>query len=188
MKLPLELVFRNLPQSDAIEANVRERATKLDALFPDITSCRVVVEADHKHHYKGNLYHVGIDITVPGAELVANREPHNNHAHEDVYVAIRDAFDAIRRQLEDHARRRRRDVKTHAASPHGHIVQLRVDQGYGRIESSDGRTIYFHRNSVLNGDFNQLKVGDSVRFTEEMGELGPQASTVRVEGKHHVVS
>lgn len=187
MKLPLELVFRNLPQSDAIEAKVRERASKLDVMFPDIMSCRVVVEADHKHHYKGNLYHVGIDITVPGAELVVNREPHNNHAHEDVYVAIRDAFDAMRRRLEDYARRRRRDVKAHASPPHGHIVELQADEGYGLIETSDGRTIYFHRNSVLNGDFGHLKVGDRVRFTEEMGELGPQASTVHVEGKHHVV-
>ncbi|MGD2074555.1 MAG: HPF/RaiA family ribosome-associated protein [Gammaproteobacteria bacterium] len=188
MKLPLEVVFRNLPPSDAIEAKVRERAAKLDVLFPDIMSCRVVVEADHKHHYKGNLYHIGIDITLPGAELVANREPHNNHAHEDVYVAIRDAFDAMRRQLEDYTRRRRRDVKAHTPPPHGHIVELQTDEGYGRIETSDGRTVYFHRNSVLNGDFSQLKVGDSVRFTEEMGELGPQASTVHVEGKHHVVS
>jgi ribosomal subunit interface protein len=185
MKLPLEIVFRNLPPSDAIEARVRERMAKLDNLFPDITSCRVVIEADHRHHYKGNLYHVGVDITLPGAELVANRETHRNHAHEDVYVAIRDAFDAMRRQLESYVRRRRREVKTHSEVPHGQIVELLADQGYGRIECLDGRTIYFHRNSVLGAEFSRLKVGDPVRFTEEMGELGPQASTVHPHGKPH---
>ena len=76
MKLPLEIVFRNLEPSDAIEAKVRERADKLDSFYPDIMSCRVVIEADHKHHHKGNLYHVVVDVTVPGAELLANRQSH----------------------------------------------------------------------------------------------------------------
>ena len=89
MKLPLEIVFRNLEPSEAIEARVRERAEKLEKFYHDIMSCRVVVEAHHKHHHKGNLYHVRIDLTVPDAELIASREPHQHHAHEDVYVAIR---------------------------------------------------------------------------------------------------
>ena len=186
MKLPLEIVFRNLEPSPAIEAKVRERADKLDTFYGDIMSCRVVVEASHKHHHKGNLYHVRVDVTVPGAELIANRVPHRNHAHEDVYVAMRDAFDAVRRQLEDYARRRRGRIKTHAAPPHGRIVELSPEQDFGRIETPDGRLVYFHRNSVLDADFRQLQVGDAVHFAEEAGELGPQARSVHLEGKHHV--
>jgi len=186
MKLPLEIVFRNLKPSPAIETKVRERAEKLDTFCSDIMSCRVVVEADHKHHHKGNLYHVRIDVTVPGSELVANREPHQKQAHEDVYVAIRDSFDAMRRQLEEHVRRRRGKVKTHEVPPHGQIVELSPEQDFGRIETADGRLVYFHRNSVLDTDFSRLAVGDAVRFAEEMGELGPQASSVHLEGKHHL--
>lgn len=186
MKLPLQIVFRNLDPSAAIEAKVRERAEKLDHFYDDIMSCQVVIEAHHKHHHKGKLYHVRVDVRVPGAELVTSREPGEHHAHEDVYVAIRDAFDAMRRQLEDHARRRRGKVKTHEAPAHGRIVELLPEEDYGRIESADGRLIYFHRNSVVDAGFDQLDIGDEVRFAEEMGELGPQASTVHVEGKHHV--
>jgi ribosomal subunit interface protein len=187
MKLPLEIVFRNLEPSDAIEAKVRERAEKLESFYADIMSCRVAVEARHKHHHKGNLYHVRVDLTVPGAELVASREPKEHHAHEDVYVAIRDAFDAVRRQVEDYARRRRGDVKTHETAPHGRIVELSPEADFGRIETPDGTSVYFHRNSVVDAQFDQLKVGDSVHFAEESGESGPQASTVHLEHKHHVV-
>jgi ribosomal subunit interface protein len=187
MKLPLEIVFRNLDPSAAVEAKIRERAEKLETFYQDIMRCQVVVEADHKHHHKGNLYHVRIDLTVPDAELVASREPEEHHAHEDVYVAIRDAFDAIRRQLEDYARRRRGKVKAHETPPHGRIIELMPEQGYGRIETADGTRVYFHRNSVIDADFNRLEIGDEVHFSEEMGESGLQASTVHVESKHHVV-
>lgn len=98
-------------------------------------------------------------------------------------MAIRDAFDAARRQLEDHARRHRRQVKVHAAAPRGRIARLDYGKDCGFIETPDGREIYFHRNSLLNADFARLEVGDVVRFHEEAGEQGPQASTVHVEGK-----
>ena len=96
--------------------------------------------------------------------------------------AVRDAFDALRRQLEDHARRRRGDIKSHATVLHGRVAELYLD--YGKIETSDGRLVYFHKNSVLDADFSQLKIGTEVRFDEETGELGPQASTVKPMGKH----
>jgi cold shock CspA family protein len=187
MKLPLQITFRNMDPSEAVEAKVRGEAEKLDTLYDQIMRCSVVVEAHHKRHHKGNIYHVRIDLTVPGGELVADREPGRHHAHEDVYVAIRDAFNAAGRQLKDYVGRRRRDVKTHEAPPHGKISELFTEEGYGKIESSDGREIYFHKNSVLNADFDKLEVGAEVRFAEEEGDRGPQASTVKVVGKHHVV-
>jgi cold shock CspA family protein len=176
-----------MDSSEAVEARVRSEAEKLDTLYDQIMRCSVVVEAHHKHRHKGNTYHVRIDLTVPGSELVASREPDQHHAHEDVYVAIRDAFNAARRQLKASASRRRRSVKTHEVPPHGRISELFTEEGYGKIESSDGREIYFHENSVLNAAFDKLKIGTEVRFVEEAGDQGPQASTVKVVGKHHVV-
>ena len=187
MQMPLQIAFRNLDRSEAIEARIRERAEKLDQYHGRIMSCRVAVEALHKHHRHGNHYHVRIDLTVPGGELVANREPDEHHAYTDVYVAIRDAFDAIRRQLEDYGRRQSRQVKEHEVPPHGRVVEHYPADDYGRIETLDGRLIYFHRNSVVEADFDKLQVDAEVRFTEQMGEHGPQASTVRLVGKHHIV-
>lgn len=108
----VQITFRGIPSSAAIEAKVRERAAKLERLYPRITSCRVAIETPHAHHHKGKLFHVRIDLTVPQHELVVSRDPAMNHAHEDVYVAIRDAFEAAERQLEDFARKQRGEVKT----------------------------------------------------------------------------
>lgn len=113
MKLPLQITFRDLPPSDALEAAIREKAQKLEQFHDRIMGCRVMIEAPHQHRSKGKLYHVRIDITVPGDELVVNRAPAKHHSHSDAYVAIRDAFEAARRQLENYAARRRGEVKTH---------------------------------------------------------------------------
>lgn len=185
MQLPLQVAFRNMEPSAGVEAKIRERVEQLERLYPHLMSCRVVIEAHHKHHRRGNLYHARVDLKVPDAEIVASRAPGEHRAHEDVHVAVRDAFDAVARRLEDHARRQRGDVKSHEVPPHGRIAEL--DRDSGRIETGDGRRVYFHRHSVLDADFDALAIGTEVRFVEEAGELGPQASTVRVVGKHHVV-
>lgn len=113
MRIPLEIVFRNMDRSDAIEARVQEKAEHLERLSENITRCRVAVEAPHRHHHRGKLYKVGIEIGVPGKQLVINHSGPIDHAHEDVYVAIRDAFAAAMRRLEDHLRIRRGNVKSH---------------------------------------------------------------------------
>jgi ribosomal subunit interface protein len=110
MQIPLQVTLKDMPQSEAVESRIREKADKLGRFYDRINSCRVVVESPQRHQHQGKLYSVRIDLTVPGAELVANRAQ-----DEDVYVAIRDAFVAITRQLEDFARRQRGNVKTHAA-------------------------------------------------------------------------
>jgi ribosomal subunit interface protein len=116
MQIPLEINFRHMEPSAAVEANIREKAEKLERYFDRIISCRVVVEAPHRRHHKGKLYSIGINISVPGKELVVNHAGPKNHAHEDAYVAIRDAFNAAARQLEDYSRKIRGDVKTHETS------------------------------------------------------------------------
>ena len=180
MQIPLQITFRGLERSEAIEAKIREKAAKIERFAEHITSCRVTIEAPHKHHHKGRLYSAKIDITLPGREIVVSRHPDKHHAHEDLYVALRDAFSAAARQLEDYVRRQRHDVKIHEISPTGQIKELFPQEDYGVIATADGREIYFHRNSVSNADFDQLQVGKGVQFTEEMGDEGPQASHVHI--------
>jgi len=107
--MPIQIVFHKLDPSPAIEANIRERAGKLEQYYDQIVGCRVVVEAPHKHHTKGNLYSVRITVTVPGEELVVSRAPGEQTSREDAYVAVREAFDTMRRRLQDYARKRRGD-------------------------------------------------------------------------------
>jgi ribosomal subunit interface protein len=115
MPVPLQISFRDMDPSPAVEARIREKAKKLERFFDRIVGCHVTVEAPHRHHHKGKLYTVHIDVSVPGSDVHVGRTGPINHAHEDVYVAIRDAFDAAARQLEDHVRRMRGDTKTRAS-------------------------------------------------------------------------
>lgn len=187
MQLPLQVSFRHMAPSPSVEARIRERAEALQQYFGRIMACRVVVEASTRRQHKGRLYHIRIDLTVPGREIVVKRDPAEHHAHEDILVAVRDAFDAARRQLEDHVRDSRGDVKSHETPPHGRIVRLFKEEGYGFIQSSEGDEIYMHRNAVDGGRFDMLSEGDEVRYVihEGEGEKGPQASIVIPLGKHH---
>jgi ribosomal subunit interface protein len=176
-----------MERSEALEAVIREKAHKLDQYSDQIISCRVIVDAPHQHHRQGALYRIAVDLTVPGGEIVASREASEHHAHEDAYVATRDAFNAVQRQLEDYVRRQQNKVKLHEAPPHGTVIRLEPDRDHGTIQSSGGKELYFHRHSVLHDAFDSLTVGSEVRYAEEAGEQGPQASTVAVIGKHHIV-
>lgn len=178
MKIDLQITARNFELTDLIREQIREKVEKLDSFYSDIMRCRVVVEVPHHHKHKGILYDIHIYMTAPGGEIVIKREP-----NQDIYMAIRDAFDAARRKLEDYGRNQRGDVKQHEEIPYARVSSIFSDKGYGFLTTPDNREIYFHENSVLNGDFKHLKVGTEVHFAEEQGEKGPQASTVRVAGK-----
>jgi ribosomal subunit interface protein len=180
MKLPLQITFHQMEPSEALEAQIRDHAGRLDRFHEGIISCRVLVEASHRRHHKGNLYRVRIDLTVPGKELVVTRDPPEHQSHQDPYVSIRDAFDAVRRQLEDHARVQRAATKVHEPLPRGKVARLFPEEHYGFVETDDRREIYFHRNAVVGESFEKLAPGTEVEFVEEAGEKGPQASTVHV--------
>jgi ribosomal subunit interface protein len=181
MQIPIEITLRDIPHSDAVETRVREKIEKLDRFHERVMSCRVTVESPQQRKHQGKLYSVHIDMKVPGGgELVVNRIQ-----NEDIYVAIRDAFNAVARQLEDHVRRQRGDVKTHDVPHVGRVHQLFPAQGYGFIETPDRREIYFHRNSVAQPGYDRLEIGTEVEFVEEVGNEGPQARMVSL-GKHHV--
>ncbi|MBI4184793.1 MAG: HPF/RaiA family ribosome-associated protein [Proteobacteria bacterium] len=189
MQIPMQIVFHGMEPSEAIERHIRAKAAELEQFHGRITSCRVVVEAPHRHHHKGRLYAVRVDLTVPGGEVVVDRAHPQDHAHEDVRVAVRDAFDAAARRVEDLVRRQRGDVKVHEPPLHGRVARLMPEEGYGFIETADGVEVYFHRNAVRGDRFDELRPGSEVRLAlhEGEGEKGPQASTVSVVGKHHMV-
>ena len=183
MQVPLQITFRGFPPSEAIEKRVREEAEKLERFYDRIISCRVVLESPHQHHHKGNLFHTAIYLTVPGGDLEVTREPPAKQEHEDVYVSVRDAFREATRLLEEHGRKRKNRVKRHDEAPHGRVASLFADHGF--IRTSDERDVYFHKNALVAGDFGKLTVGVEVRFAEELGEKGPQASTVTPVSKRH---
>ena len=178
MEIPPKITFRNMEPSHAIEARIRERIDKLEHVYGRLTGCQIAIEAPHRHHQHGKLYRVRVHAILPRMEVVAGRDPGDHHAHEDVYVALRDAFDAVERRLEDCARRQRGAVKTHEQPPLARIASLFRDKGYGFLSTFDGREIYFHRNSVRGTRFDELELGSSVRFVEESGDKGPQATVV----------
>lgn len=183
MQTPLQITYHQLEPSEALSAHIREEAAKLEEFYDGIIGCHVAVEMPHRRHRTGRHYRVRVDLIVPGEEIVVGRDPPEHFQHTDPYLAVNESFDAAQRQLQDYVRRISQNVKRHEEQPHGRVLRLELERGYGFLETADGREIYFHRNSVLNDGFERLEVGTPVRFVEEMGEKGPQASTVAISGR-----
>jgi cold shock CspA family protein/ribosome-associated translation inhibitor RaiA len=175
LQIPVEITAHHFKLNDALESLIRERAAALEKFYPRLIRCHVTIEGPGNHHRTGGPYDVRVDLSVPRKELVVTRQ-----TGEDIAVVVRDAFDAARRQLQDFAQLQRRDIKNHEGPPEGTISKLFGDRGYGFISTPDGREVYFHRNSVLPPGFDDVKLGDRVRFAEEQGAEGPQASSVTI--------
>lgn len=192
----IQTTFKNVPESDALRQLVSSEAAKLERFFDRITRCRVLVEKPHRHHLRGAPYQVHIELDVPGEVIVVGSTPSEHTAlergevervrkseeldavHKYASVALQDAFRRAGRRLQDYARREAGAVKIHESSPIGTVATLNDDFGF--LRTTDEREVYFHRNSVLNDAFDHLRVGSTVRFVEEEGAKGPQASTVRL--------
>ena len=187
MDIPVEIAFHNTPSSTKLEAEIRKRVGKLDRLYHHLIGCRVSVEQLHRRHQNGNLFDVHIDMRVPGDKIVVSHEPHRareKFADPDVGIALRNAFKAAERRLLDYKRKQRGDVKVHDKSFAGQVTQLNPAEDHGFLETHEGTQLYFHRNGLINRDFDRLKVGDRVHFVETAGDTGPIASKVwRAEGE-----
>jgi len=177
MQVPLEISARQIELDARLEADLRRRSAKLERHYDRITSCRIAVERPSNHHQEGGPFRVRLDITVPGSELVAKKEG------GDLKAVIRDTFQAVERQVEELARRQRGEVKTQILPPEGQVVRIFPEEGFGFLTAPDGREVYFHRNAVLDPGFERLAVGSQVRFAEEQGFEGPQATTVSLIGQ-----
>jgi cold shock CspA family protein/ribosome-associated translation inhibitor RaiA len=141
-------------------------------------TCRVDIDLEQKHKHQGRPYGVRIDLTLPGHELVVNRVQ-----DEDVYVALRDAFDSMKRQLEEVVRKRRGQEKQHAVPLHGEVVRLDDAGGFGFIRTPGGDEYYFSRDNVAGTPFEHVQEGSAVQFIPEAGDEGLQAKRVSL-GKH----
>jgi ribosome-associated translation inhibitor RaiA/cold shock CspA family protein len=181
MQEPLEIAFHNLEPSAALEADIRERFAKLEKLYDRMTSCRISVEALHKQHRTGNVFEVHIDMLVPGGELVVSKQPQKakeRFANPDVYVSVREAFKAAERQLLQYKRQLAGEVKQREPLFQGQVAEMYPDEDYGYLLTAEGALLYFNRNAVLNGDFDQFARGDVVHYIQSDGETGPTAVKV----------
>ena len=187
MQTPVEIAYRHCEPSEEIRAEIAAQMERLERFSPRITSCRVVVNGPQTRHEQGDLFNIQLRVSMPEhKDVVVDQRQGDAGERTHALVAIREAFAAAARQIEDVARDMRGQVKTHVAESHGRVARILAGDDCGFIETADGREIYFHRNAVLNGGFARLSVGSEVRFVEEDGEKGAQASTVRLVGKHHL--
>ena len=179
MAMGVQISFRGMTSSPSVEAQVRSKAAELLQFSDRISACRVMLEAAHRRHRQGTIYHVRVELAVPGGKLVIGREAGEDHAHEDLHVAVRDAFNAARRRLQDHMRRLDGQTKQHEPPGIGRISQVFAERDYAFLETDAGEEVYIHRNAV-DRDFDKLKVGDRVRYVlaSEEGDNGAQASAV----------
>jgi len=177
MQLPLQVSLHGIASSDALQNAIRDKAAKLERYFNHIMSCRVVLSLEGRHKRRGRHFTARIDLKVPGGEIAVTHE-HD----EDLQVALRDAFDAARRQLEDYARDQRGDVKSHAPEHTGRVARVDPQQGFGFILTPDGRELYFSRENVVHPPFEHLAVGTAVHFIEEPAAEGMQAKRVSAHG------
>lgn len=178
MMFPVHIQFQGTASSEALRAVARGHAHKLESFAPDIMACRVTIDLEQKHKHQGRPFGVHIDLTLPGHELVVNRVQ-----HEDVYVALRDAFDNMKRQLEDVVRKRRGQEKQHPVPLHGELVRLDQAGGFGFIRTPAGDEYYFSRDNLADTPFEHLQSGAAVQFIPEAGGEGLQAKRVSL-GKH----
>lgn len=187
MDTPIEIAFVNMESSDALERLIHERAEKMHRYFDRITRVRVAVEVAHRSQAGPKGYQTRIEVHVPGQDLVVSQSPGDAQDHFDAYRAVRDAFDAMDRQLDGHSKKlRTRDKAPMSAGegpPQGRVLRLFPD--YGFIEATDGREIYFHRNAVVDGTIADLAKGQPVEMAlieAPDNAMGPQATTVRAIG------
>lgn len=181
MQIPVEIAWHNMDPAPHVEKRVNARVERLEQFFDRIMGCHVVVEAPHQRHQQGNQYEVRLSLTLPGGELAVNRNPGNVNAHTDVLVAVRDAFDAMERQLRRWKEEHKGRPEVHAGALQGRVVEIDHKRDFGQIAAADGRLVYFHRNAVVSGDFDGMSVGDTVELVVDRGEdaEGAHASTVR---------
>lgn len=178
--LPLQITLRNVPDSPALKSRIRELSDKLVHIYDRIHRVAVILEWADKNKHHGKLFNVRIDVSVPGKNLVTTRK-----MDEDPFVALRDAFHAVRRQLEEHARKRHGRVKSHTDIHHGYVSRIVPEDGYGFIEGDDGHEYYFSITNVAHPTFDQIMVGDWVDYISEIAKQGWHAQHV-IRKRNHV--
>jgi cold shock CspA family protein/ribosome-associated translation inhibitor RaiA len=188
MRPILQVHYGNINKTPSIEDLIQKKVAKLQKVCADLTSCRVSIEKPQQHQRVGNPYRVRLDLKAPGKEFVTIRESSKGDMHDPLAKVIIDAFTAVRLQLKEYKERKQGEVKFHPEQQiQAIVVRLFPGEDYGFLKTFDGREIYFHRNSVFHDDFDRLEIGTAVRFNEEMGEKGPQATIIKIVDKPSVI-
>jgi cold shock CspA family protein len=183
LQTPVQIDFKGFEGSEAQRTAINEHLAQLEGMFGGIIAGRIAVKAPEKHHRHGGPFEISIRLKLPdGREVAVSRAPSIDERYSNFNFALGDAFRRAKRQLQEHVERLQGEVKSSTEHPIGTVVRLFEDHGF--LETSDGLEVYFHQNSVLNGAFGKLEPGAKVYFTEEQGEKGAQASTVKFLGKH----
>ncbi len=186
MQVQPEITFRNVAKTVAMEELIRENINKLEKVCDHIMSCRVAVEKPQQFQRSGSPFRVRIDLTVPpGHEIIVTREPSEGELHDGLPFLLRDAFKSARRRLRDLVDKKHGVVKpAEATETMALVARLIRAENYGFLRTVEGaEEIYFHRNAVLNNDYDRLEPGTGVRFVVQMGDDGLQASTVQIIDK-----
>ena len=185
MQTPPEIVFEGLPATPQIKQAIDAHLAELERRWGRVIACRVIVKGPGQRHRKGGLYDVRIRLALPdGREVNVTRTPPADERHSELTFAIDDAFKHARRQLQDQVRRVQGHIKDHHDPATATVVRIDRSGEFGFLEASDGQEIYFHRNSVIGRGASKLQVGTRVTYVEESGAKGPQATTVKIMGKH----
>lgn len=191
LQVPLEIAFHNIESSEWAEQEIRARVAELERIYGRLVSCRVRID-QRARNLSGTIPPVvHIELGIPGRnDLVVSHEPEHllrKYRHPDLHKAINEAFRIAERQLLD--LKEQRDGRT-KASDHdaenqslGQIAEITPEQDFGFLLTKEGGLLYFHRNALLSGDFDQLERGQDVSYNEDMGDTGPIATKVRVKSK-----
>lgn len=182
MKVPLEISYRNVEKTNEVEETIRNEVQRLEKVCDYLSSCRVAIEERQKYQNQGSPFHVRVLLTVPpGHEISSTKTENKGDMHESLTTVIRKAFKGAEKHLKRIVEQQRDHVKKHEQQEvNAVIVKIFQDEGYGFLKNNEGDEIYFHKNSVINDEFKRLQQGIVVRYVEEMGKKGPQASTVRI--------
>ena len=176
MQTPVEIDFQGMSGTPEVHASIEKHVAELEQRYGRVTACRVVLKGPGGHNRTGGLYEVNVRLALPnGREVNVGRTAQADERQAGLSFAINDAFKHVRRRLQQHE-----------SQPMGTVKSLDASGEFGFLEAADGHEVYFHRNSVLDGAYNRLALGTHVAFAEEMGEKGPQASTVKLLGKHRL--
>ena len=184
MQVSPEIKYHDIPRTPWVDAYIDRRLQRLERYAGGITSCHVTVSREQTSHNKGNRYSCMVEVRLPPQhDLAATKRAQVREMSVELPALINHAFAAIERRLKKLASLRRGDAKQHDSGPRGVVEKLFPD-GYGFIRDvADDRQYYFHRNSVLHGDYGSLAVGTEVRFSPEQGNKGLQASSVQILGR-----
>jgi cold shock CspA family protein/ribosome-associated translation inhibitor RaiA len=191
MQVPLEIAFHNLESSAWAEQEIRARVADLERLYDRLTSCRIRID-QRANNSTGTIPPVvHIELGIPGRkDLVVSHEPEHlqrKFQRPDLHNAINEAFRIAERRLLDLKEQRDgRSKEAHHDSTNqslGQVAEITPEEDFGFLMTKEGGLLYFHRNSVLSGDFDELGPGDEVHYVEDVGDTGPIATKVRVKGR-----